>query len=85
MGNLPYLNAVINEGLRIAPPSVIGVPRIVPKGGDTICGQWVPEGVRIEISKRILSLTVVSDVRGVQSIFGKSSETQLPPSEFVPA
>jgi cytochrome P450 len=44
-GKLPYLNAVINEGLRIAPPSAIGVPRVVPKGGDTICGQWVPEGV----------------------------------------
>ena len=44
-GKLPYLNAVINETLRIAPPSVIGVPRIVPSGGDTICGQWVPGGV----------------------------------------
>ncbi|KAJ4299382.1 hypothetical protein N0V90_004627 [Kalmusia sp. IMI 367209] len=46
-GNLPYLNAVINEGLRIAPPSVIGVPRVVPKGGDTVCGQWVPGGTYV--------------------------------------
>ncbi|KAL5372840.1 hypothetical protein PMIN06_012636 [Paraphaeosphaeria minitans] len=46
-GNLPYLNAVINESLRIAPPSAIGVPRVVPKGGDTICGRWVPEGTYV--------------------------------------
>ena len=43
--NLSYLLAVINERLRFAPPVVIGVPRIVPEGGDTVCGQWVPEGV----------------------------------------
>ncbi|KAL1610836.1 hypothetical protein SLS60_002507, partial [Paraconiothyrium brasiliense] len=48
-GTLPYLNAVINEGLRVAPPSVVGVPRVVPKGGDTICGQWVPEGVSLPV------------------------------------
>ena len=43
--NLPYLNAVIDEGLRLCPPVVIGIPRVVPEGGDTICDQWVPEGV----------------------------------------
>jgi len=43
--NLPYLNAVINEGMRIDPPTVIGIPRVVPPGGDTICGKWVPGGV----------------------------------------
>ena len=31
-GNLKYLNAVINEGIRLCPPVVIGVPRVVPKG-----------------------------------------------------
>lgn len=44
-GNLPYLNAVINEGLRLDPPVVIGIPRVVPHGGDIICGRWVPGGV----------------------------------------
>jgi cytochrome P450 len=44
-GNLPYLNAVINEGMRLCPPVVVGIPRIAPKGGDTVCDQWVPEGV----------------------------------------
>lgn len=43
--NLPYLNAVIDEGMRLCPPVVIGVPRVVPQGGDTVCDRWVPEGV----------------------------------------
>jgi cytochrome P450 len=43
--NLPYLNAVIDEGMRLCPPVAIAIPRIVPKGGDTVCGQWVPEDV----------------------------------------
>ncbi|KAF1964787.1 benzoate 4-monooxygenase cytochrome P450 [Bimuria novae-zelandiae CBS 107.79] len=47
VGKLPYLNAVINESLRIAPPAVIAVPRIVPKGGATVCGQWVPGGIYV--------------------------------------
>ncbi|CAN9142059.1 unnamed protein product [Alternaria alternata] len=45
--NLPYLNAVINEGMRLGPPNAIGVPRIAPKGGDTVCDQWVPEGTYV--------------------------------------
>jgi cytochrome P450 len=44
-GTLQYLNAVINEALRLDPPTTIGVPRVVPRDGDTICGKWVPGGV----------------------------------------
>jgi len=43
---LPYLNAVIEEGLRIVTPVPVGMPRVVPKGGDTVCGHFLPEGVR---------------------------------------
>jgi cytochrome P450 len=42
---LLYLNAVVSEGLRLAPPVAIGIPRVVPPGGATICGRWVPAGV----------------------------------------
>jgi cytochrome P450 len=34
--NLPYLQAVIREGLRIYPPVTDVVPKKVPKGGDTV-------------------------------------------------
>ena len=44
--HLPYLNAVINEGLRLDPPTVVSPPRIVPPGGDKVCNRFVPAGVR---------------------------------------
>ena len=42
---LPYLQAVIKEGLRIHPATGFTMPRIVPKGGQTIVGRHFPEGV----------------------------------------
>lgn len=45
---MEYLEAVINEGLRTCPPAVIGIPRIVPEGGEMVCGQFVPEGVSLD-------------------------------------
>lgn len=42
---LPYLQAVINEGLRIYPPGSQGFPRLSP--GLAIDGEWIPEGVRV--------------------------------------
>lgn len=40
--SLPYLNAVINETLRIQHPTPIHLPRIIPPGGMMIDGTWVP-------------------------------------------
>lgn len=41
-----YLNAVVEEGLRIYPPAGAGhLSRIVPAGGCEIEGEWIPEGV----------------------------------------
>lgn len=45
--SLPYLQAVIKEGLRIHPATGFTMPRIVPKGGKEIVGRQFPEGVRI--------------------------------------
>lgn len=42
---LPYLEAVINEGLRVCNPMPGGQPRVVPKGGDTFGGIFLPGGV----------------------------------------
>lgn len=43
---LPYLNAVIEETLRVYPPVVTQVPRVTPKGGATVEGHFLPENVR---------------------------------------
>lgn len=40
-----YLLAVLEEGLRAYPPVPALLPRMVPPGGEVICGQWVPEKV----------------------------------------
>ena len=43
--NLPYLNAVLSEGLRMCPPAPSNRPRLVPEGGAQVCGNWVPARV----------------------------------------
>lgn len=43
--DLPYLNAVISEGLRACSPAPGGLPRMAPPGGGTVCGRWVPGNV----------------------------------------
>jgi len=45
VGKLPYLSAVIEEELRMAPPVPSGLPRIVPEDGGVVCGEWLPGGV----------------------------------------
>ncbi|KXJ91716.1 cytochrome P450 [Microdochium bolleyi] len=47
---LPYLQAVIYEGIRMVPPAITGFPKQVPPGGDTLCGQFVPGGTDIFVN-----------------------------------
>lgn len=41
VGKLAYLNAVIEEGLRLCQPVPLGLPRKVPPGGAAVCGHWL--------------------------------------------
>lgn len=43
--HLPYLKAVILEGMRIFPPVPFALPRVVPEGGDEVDGWFLPSGV----------------------------------------
>lgn len=42
---LVYMMACLSEGLRMYPPVAGGLPRVVPKGGAVVSGNYVPEGV----------------------------------------
>ncbi|KAF5589033.1 cytochrome P450 monooxygenase [Fusarium subglutinans] len=42
--NLPFLDACITESLRLDPPFATSLERIVPPGGMTVCGHFLPEG-----------------------------------------
>ena len=44
---LPYLCAVVDETMRIYPVGLAGQASLVPPGGDTICGHFIPGGVNI--------------------------------------
>ncbi|TGO11350.1 hypothetical protein BTUL_0112g00100 [Botrytis tulipae] len=64
-----YLNAVIQEGFRLCNPTPVGLPRVVPPGGDRICGHHLPENIFVNVHP--LSITF-------------SAEYFHQPSEFHP-
>nr|AVZ23841.1 cytochrome P450 [Thanatephorus cucumeris]QDJ74247.1 cytochrome P450-7 [Thanatephorus cucumeris] len=48
--SLPYLQACINEGLRLHSTSGIGLPRVIPKGSTLeVCGETFTEGTILSI------------------------------------
>lgn len=68
--NLPYLQAVIKEGLRVFPPVTGLMPTLVPPGGDVIHGSHVPEGTEIGWS--------AFGVQHNKEVYGKDAETFRP-------
>ncbi|KAF2876719.1 cytochrome P450 monooxygenase-like protein [Massariosphaeria phaeospora] len=51
VNKLDYMIACLQEGLRYYPPAPTGFPRVVPQGGDTISGHYIPEGTSVYVSQ----------------------------------
>ncbi|KAK3998014.1 Isotrichodermin C-15 hydroxylase [Cladorrhinum sp. PSN332] len=49
VSNLPYLLACLDEALRMYPPVPTGLPRVVPRGGASIAGHYVPESTTVAV------------------------------------
>ncbi|KAJ5503665.1 hypothetical protein N7463_006539 [Penicillium fimorum] len=51
LAGIKYLNACIEEGLRIYPPVPVGMPRVTPSDGLVVCGEHVPGNTAISVSQ----------------------------------
>lgn len=72
--NLPYLEAVINEALRVHSTSAIGLPRIVPEGGLHVSGKYFPEGTILSVP----SYTIHRD----KEVWGDDAEVSFRPERW---
>ncbi|OAQ69781.1 calcineurin-dependent [Pochonia chlamydosporia 170] len=52
--NLPYLTAIIHETLRISSPAPGILTRLVPDGGTTYGGYFLPEGTSVSTAQRMI-------------------------------
>lgn len=48
--NMPFLNAVMREVMRVRPTSSTGLERVTPLGGKVIAGTFIPGGVGCALS-----------------------------------
>ncbi|KAL2066183.1 hypothetical protein VTL71DRAFT_2254 [Oculimacula yallundae] len=67
---LPYLQAVIKEALRIHPATGLPMQRIVPAEGTTIAGVFIPGGASVGINSWVAHRN--------QSVFGRDAEEWRP-------
>ena len=51
---LPYLDAVIKEAGRLHPSFGLPYERVIPTGGATICGSYLPEGTVVGMSAYVV-------------------------------
>lgn len=75
---LTYLRAVIDEGMRLYPPSPSTLPRFVPGKGEVIDGKWVPGGIAVGVHQLSSGRTEVNFKKAEQFV----PERWLPGEEW---
>ncbi|GAB1744720.1 hypothetical protein NU219Hw_g2259t1 [Hortaea werneckii] len=53
---LPFLNAVVKESMRLHPSLGTGLPRVVPPSGAEIAGRWVPGNTTVIMNQNAVHL-----------------------------
>ncbi|OCL07759.1 cytochrome P450 oxidoreductase [Glonium stellatum] len=71
---MPYLQAVIKEGMRLHPAVGIPMPRYVPPGGAVIDGRYYPEKTRVGVNAWVIHRN--------QEIFGADADAFRPERWF---
>ncbi len=67
---LPYLDACIKEAFRLHPAARWFPERVVPAGGHTICGEYIPAGTVVGVSAWVLHMNA--------DIFGEDVRSYRP-------
>ncbi|GIZ49739.1 hypothetical protein CKM354_001276600 [Cercospora kikuchii] len=67
---LPYLHAVVREAMRMHSSLGLGLPRVVPPGGETICGEFFPEGQGVIMNACVINFD--------KNIFGEDADQFIP-------
>lgn len=70
VSKLPFLNAVIKEGMRLCPSATWPIERRVPAGGATIAGMSFPEGTSVGVHQLALHLS--------PTVFGRDADVYRP-------
>lgn len=73
---LPYLMACCKEGMRLHPSVGMTLPRLVPRGGCVIAGQWFPGGTRVGVNAAVIQRD--------RNIFGDDANEFVPERWFRP-
>jgi cytochrome P450 len=55
ISSLPFLDACVNEGLRLYPAFGLPLERVVPASGSLVCGKFLPEGTVVGMNPWVVN------------------------------